>query len=171
MDVRCAAFPHGVPPPVSWDPCVFFAAVRLLAPLARDDTFAIPGTIVWFFGVTFPTGSASGASLPTQPCCCCCCLCFPLRVWGKLRVYPVGGTAVGRDLAPNGSGLSPPPPSPPPLHHTLPPPRADRLRVYFRQSRDAVVTRLLDVVFLPDDTPNKHWMYFAKRTFMGRDLA
>lgn len=81
-------------------------AVRLLAPLARDDTFAIPGTIVWFFGVTFPTGSAS-----------------------------------------------------------------DRLRVYFRQSRDAVVTRLLDVVFLPDDTPNKHWMYFAKRTFMGRDLA
>jgi actin related protein 2/3 complex subunit 3 len=46
----------------------------------------------------------------------------------------------------------------------------DRLRLYFRQIRDAVVTRLLDVVFNADDTPNKYWMAFAKRTFMGRDL-
>ncbi len=36
------------------------SGARILSPLARDDTFPIPGTINWFFGVMFPSGPASG---------------------------------------------------------------------------------------------------------------
>ncbi len=31
------------------------------------------------------------------------------------------------------------------------------------------MARLVDVIFNSDDTPNKFWMSFSKRTFMGRE--
>lgn len=66
-----------------------------------------------------------------------------------------------------------------PLGSLLPAPKtaveADAVRAYFRQLRETLVPRLLARLYSPDaapsEMPNKHWMQFSKRKFMGREFA
>jgi len=44
---------------------------------------------------------------------------------------------------------------------------AESFRNYFRQLRETLVDRLLDVVYLPNGDANKWWMQFSKRKFMN----
>jgi len=44
---------------------------------------------------------------------------------------------------------------------------ADAFRAYYRQLREETTNRLLEIVYLPDGTPNKWWFSFAKRKFMN----
>lgn len=46
----------------------------------------------------------------------------------------------------------------------------ERLRAYFRGLREAVVQRLLPHIFNADDSPNKFWLAFAKRSFMSKEM-
>lgn len=47
---------------------------------------------------------------------------------------------------------------------------ADNIERYLIQMRQHVIERILDHIYLADGTPNKHWMMFAKRKFMGKTL-
>lgn len=38
---------------------------------------------------------------------------------------------------------------------------------YFRQIREETATRLLEVAFNADDSPNKWWLSFSKKKFMN----
>jgi len=43
----------------------------------------------------------------------------------------------------------------------------DITRQYFRQLREELCDRLLDIAYLTDGKPNKWWMQFSKRKFMN----
>jgi len=48
---------------------------------------------------------------------------------------------------------------------------ADTLRALMKQLREALVPRLLDRLFSgPEGAPNKHWMAFSKRAFLGKSF-
>ena len=46
----------------------------------------------------------------------------------------------------------------------------DKLRVYFKQVREALAPRLVERLFHADGSANKHWMMFAKRKFLNKEL-
>jgi hypothetical protein len=51
--------------------------------------------------------------------------------------------------------------------------RAEAVRTYLRQLRETAVVRLVPAVFAttePGAGPSKHWLMFAKRRFMNREL-
>lgn len=48
---------------------------------------------------------------------------------------------------------------------------AESLRNYLKQLRETTVRRLVARVYLEDGKPNKFWMAFAKRKFMGLELT
>lgn len=43
-------------------------------------------------------------------------------------------------------------------------------RLYFKQAREELSLRTLDILFYSDGTKNKWWASFAKRKFMGKEL-
>jgi len=47
---------------------------------------------------------------------------------------------------------------------------AERLRAYLKQLREEAVARLVDRLYNEDGTPNKFWMAFSKKKFMGLTL-
>lgn len=64
-----------------------------------------------------------------------------------------------------------------PLGSLLPIPKTgadqETLRSYFRQLREALVIRLIDRLYGGEGAtaaPNKHWMMFSKRKFMGKEF-
>ncbi len=81
-----------------------------------------------------------------------------------------------RELSPlvQGAGVIPGDPGWP-LGQLMPQPKSaaeqETLRTYFRQLREGLAPRLLDRVFNEDGSPNKHWMAFAKKKFMGKEFA
>lgn len=136
--------------------CHLFTAARLLLPIGRDAAFPIPNSITWFFGATFPAGAAAGTfactfvSLSRAPCIfvlmrrlpLSCIMCSPTHTFSEgntllwlLCVY----------LCPSHASC------------TL----ADRLRGYFKQLREATISRLLDQVYFPDGSVNKYWIAYA----------
>ena len=40
-----------------------------------------------------------------------------------------------------------------------------------KQLREALAPRLIDAVYNPDGTQNKHWMAFNKRKFLNKEFA
>jgi actin related protein 2/3 complex subunit 3 len=61
-----------------------------------------------------------------------------------------------------------------PLGQVMPLPKsaseAESLRLYFRQLREGLVPRLVERLYLEDGSPNRHWMAYAKRKFMGKEF-
>ena len=50
-------------------------------------------------------------------------------------------------------------------------PNAETLRAFFKQLREALVTRLLERIYNADGSPNKHWLLFSKRKFLGKEFV
>ncbi len=48
---------------------------------------------------------------------------------------------------------------------------ADMLRSYFKQCREELGVRLVEVAFNADGSVNKWWMQFSKRQFMNKSLV
>lgn len=48
---------------------------------------------------------------------------------------------------------------------------AETLRAFFKQLREALVARLLERIYNADGTPNRHWLLFAKRKFLGKEFV
>uniref|UniRef100_A0A7S2TVK3 Actin-related protein 2/3 complex subunit 3 n=1 Tax=Lotharella oceanica TaxID=641309 RepID=A0A7S2TVK3_9EUKA len=48
---------------------------------------------------------------------------------------------------------------------------ADTIRSYYRQLREELTIRLIDVIYNKDGTQNKWWFQFYKKSFMGIDKA
>jgi actin related protein 2/3 complex subunit 3 len=46
----------------------------------------------------------------------------------------------------------------------------DQFRAYFKQARDELGVRLMNMLFNADGTKNKWWQAFSKRRFMGKEL-
>lgn len=46
----------------------------------------------------------------------------------------------------------------------------DTMKAYFKQIRDETVTRIEEKLFNEDGSPNKWWLMFAKRKFLGKSL-
>lgn len=46
----------------------------------------------------------------------------------------------------------------------------EAMKGYCRQLRETVVARLCDILYA-DGAPNKHWLAFSKRKFMGREFS
>jgi len=44
-------------------------------------------------------------------------------------------------------------------------------RRYLKQLRETIIKRIVPVMFLDDETPNKFWMAFAKKSFMNINLT
>ncbi|GAB5361320.1 hypothetical protein AAMO2058_000703300 [Amorphochlora amoebiformis] len=47
----------------------------------------------------------------------------------------------------------------------------DIIRSYFRQIREEITVRLLNIIYTKDGKQNKWWFQFSKRSFMGIDQA
>ena len=47
------------------------------------------------------------------------------------------------------------------------PASSDLIRGYLKQCREEVCARILEKLYLEDGSPNKWWMCFSKRQFMG----
>mmetsp|Transcript_4229 Transcript_4229/g.9913 ORF Transcript_4229/g.9913 Transcript_4229/m.9913 type:complete len:177 (+) Transcript_4229:205-735(+) len=48
---------------------------------------------------------------------------------------------------------------------------SDIIRSYFRQLREELTERLLEIIYTKDGQKNKWWFQFSKRSFMGIDKA
>mmetsp|Transcript_192 Transcript_192/g.216 ORF Transcript_192/g.216 Transcript_192/m.216 type:complete len:174 (+) Transcript_192:12-533(+) len=46
----------------------------------------------------------------------------------------------------------------------------DSFKGYFKQCREEIGIRMLDILYLPDGSKNKWWQSFSKRKFMGKTL-
>eukprot|EP01138_Halocafeteria_seosinensis_P002368 gb/GECG01002425.1/.p1 GENE.gb/GECG01002425.1/~~gb/GECG01002425.1/.p1 ORF type:complete len:183 (+),score=21.84 gb/GECG01002425.1/:1-549(+) len=47
----------------------------------------------------------------------------------------------------------------------------ETIRSYFKQMREVITKRLPDRLFFSEDEPNKFWMGFAKKKFVGKELS
>ena len=47
----------------------------------------------------------------------------------------------------------------------------DLFRGYIKQCREEVNNRILDFAFRDENTPDKYWYAFAKKTFMNKNLS